>query len=731
MLSDQPITSAKDDLLGRASFARQIASAMLGCAPGKRGSLAVGLYGKWGSGKTSVINMVTEALAKTKGRQPIVIMFNPWDYPAGELLPGQLLQTVADELKKPAHGGKLNKAARAMEKYASALEACSPSFASETVAEFRGGPPKKKKWKKGKKDSHKRLIERRGKVFKRLKKQKQKLYIIMDDIDRLPSRRIRGVLQLVKAAADFPRTVYLLAFDQDVVVSSLGKKLYGDGRRYLEKFIQVQFDVPAPKPGRIRGILMAYISAWIETQRGLNFDSAYFDEVSPFLFACIVSIRDVYRFINAFRVRYQALQNEVNFVDLLAVTAMQLHAPKVLPWIQAHRDDLLRGGGLAYRSADFMKKRRLKAEHRQMIAALDETLADALLRLIGHMFPRYGKNMLDVYLGDADPRFVRMRRICCEEFFDLYFTQSLEGLSITQKEIIRVIRKMDRARLRAYTDGLTQEEHRDAFLNHLPHYLDDIPDERLPLFFHEVLWLSRLPEDKTPTDKPFQRSFFQECCNTALRILTKMRHDTLEQSLSEAVSGANKLTISILVSLLSSIRRGAPGAEGIEIAEDIIVSHLRRLMNKIHSVALHDNWLLSHKPLPVLTAWKQMDAVSFRVYFRKLMLDDGNAARLVSCLTQRFGRGEDMEYQYGDMDGKHAFSEEFTQIDAKEAVLRLRGAEAFRALPEDVRLDSVAFSLMDETMHRVTQQDVLAVYPAWMGEAEGETGPEIKDDQEN
>ena len=520
----------------------------------------------------------------------------------------------------------------------------------------------------------------------------------------------------MKAVAGFPRTVYLLAFDQDVVVNALGKELYGDGREYLEKFIQVQFDLPAPKPGRIREILLAYVSTWLETQKGLNFDRAYYDEIAPFLYACILNIRDVYRFINSFRMRYQALGNEVNFVDLLAVTAMQLHTPKALQWIQSHRDDLLRGGGMHYHSAEIMQKRKLQSEHRRMIAALDDTLADPLLKLIGHMFPRYGKTILGIYAEEADPRFVRMRRICCEEFFDLYFTQSLEGLNITQREMTKVVHEMDGQELRTYLDNMNQEEHRSAFLNHLPHYLEDIEEDRLPAFFGEVLRLSRLPEDKTPTDKPFQRSFFQECCNAALRVLGKMQPLMLDETLKAAVAAADKQTIPILVSLLGSIRNGTPGAEGVEIDEGLILTHQRKLMDAIYAIATRDNWLLSHKPLPVLTAWKKSDVVSFRVYFHKLMQDDSNAARLVSSLMQRFDPVENMEYQYGDMDGKHAFSDEFPQAEAREAVLRLRGAEAFRALPEDVRLDCVAFSMMDSYIHRVTHREVMEIYPEWMGE---------------
>ena len=35
--------------------------------------------------------------------------------------------------------------------------------------------------------------------------------------------------------ADFPNTIYILAFDYDVVVRALSKVQHGDGKEYLEK----------------------------------------------------------------------------------------------------------------------------------------------------------------------------------------------------------------------------------------------------------------------------------------------------------------------------------------------------------------------------------------------------------------------------------------------------------------------------------------------------------------
>jgi hypothetical protein len=715
MLSDQPITSAKYDLLGRSAFARRLASALYAAPKGKNGSFTVGLCGSWGSGKTSILNMTVEAMEKRRSKTPVIVRFNPWHYPAEELLPGQFLLALATELKKPMHGRKLNKAAKAVEKYAAAFAACPPPDLSLVLDAASKGKSVKKKKRKQKSRLPKSVSQRRDAVCKLLRKQKKKIYVVMDDVDRLSPGRLCHALQLVSVIAGFPRMVFLLAFDFDVVAAALDRELGGQGRGYMKKFFQALFDVPAPESAQINNIFMAYVHIWLKTQPGLNFDPAYFDQIAPFLFQAIGSIRDVYRFVNTFRVRYQAVGNEVNFIDLLAVTALQLHAPQALSWIQAHRDDLLRGGGLFFRSVGPAQKRHLKEEHKRKLYDLSENDAQTLITLIGHMFPRYGRNVLDVGGDGFDPRLIRMRRICCEEFFDLYFTQSTDALAITQEEILKTVREMDASALRAYTDRLTPER-RNAYLNHLPHYVEDIPKRRLPMLFNEMLWLSRLPEGEMPAEQPFQRSFFHTCGFCALRILARMPDEMRQKSLQEAVTEADRHTIPILITLLGRIRRGMPGAQGVMIDDEILAVYLRRLLEKIHAIALDGNWLLSHHPLPVLEYWKQADAVSFRVYFERLMQDDRNAARMVSHLTQRFDQGENMEYQYGDMDGLHAFFAEFPTDTAQAAIRRLRGTDTFMELPENVRLDCVALSLTDETNHRVSRQAVLETYPTWENE---------------
>lgn len=79
--TDRPIENCAQDLLGRASFSKQLGKAIF--EYNNSDGLVIGLYGKWGTGKTSVINMAINelyALSSSSENKPLIMRFAPWNY---------------------------------------------------------------------------------------------------------------------------------------------------------------------------------------------------------------------------------------------------------------------------------------------------------------------------------------------------------------------------------------------------------------------------------------------------------------------------------------------------------------------------------------------------------------------------------------------------------------------------------------------------------------------------
>jgi len=71
---DVPVSTTDDDLLNRGPFVRGIAHIARDC-PGDW-SVRIGVYGSWGTGKTSVLKLVENMLEP----EVPVVWFNPWGH---------------------------------------------------------------------------------------------------------------------------------------------------------------------------------------------------------------------------------------------------------------------------------------------------------------------------------------------------------------------------------------------------------------------------------------------------------------------------------------------------------------------------------------------------------------------------------------------------------------------------------------------------------------------------
>lgn len=185
------------------------------------------------------------------------------------------------EIEINSSGKELKKVASAIEKYSDILEYSQYiPIIGKYLKPIKGllrGFGKKASDVAKQKDS---LENVKTEVINALKNQNQKLIVIIDDIDRLNNEQIRLIFQLVNCVAGFPNMIYLLSFDKTVVVRALEDEQKCNGEEYLEKIIQVPFDVPEAKKSDVHNLLFEKLdNIWFDEIPCRNFEKEYWSKV--------------------------------------------------------------------------------------------------------------------------------------------------------------------------------------------------------------------------------------------------------------------------------------------------------------------------------------------------------------------------------------------------------------------------------------------------------------------
>src|SRR5258708_846006 len=74
---ERPILSQRDDKLERSGFVRRLTDALVDPSNGRSTGVVVGITGQWGSGKSSILNLLSENI-KLDYKDALVVRFDPW-----------------------------------------------------------------------------------------------------------------------------------------------------------------------------------------------------------------------------------------------------------------------------------------------------------------------------------------------------------------------------------------------------------------------------------------------------------------------------------------------------------------------------------------------------------------------------------------------------------------------------------------------------------------------------
>lgn len=273
MESDAPIQNPDDPRQKIASVIGKLAA-----SPPDDRSLIIGIYGPWGSGKTTMMHMVFEA-AQLQGIPPNhLIHFSAWQAQSGDLTQEYFrelargLGVVANEqtLQLIIHyANVLTSTGKLAEKLLAAasrvvlvlglfgiglisiIESLTLKliFLVAAVAVCTAGPllfgtgwtlRNTEKLLRLFQEKRNRGVDLKSPVNDRLAALGQPLIVAIDDIDRVNPQSALDILLLAKNNARFTNLTYLLLMDHSLMASTLGNGDTARGKELLEKIVDIQ-----------------------------------------------------------------------------------------------------------------------------------------------------------------------------------------------------------------------------------------------------------------------------------------------------------------------------------------------------------------------------------------------------------------------------------------------------------------------------------------------------------
>ena len=720
--ADKPIAIVKDDSLGRAFFSNQLATAILSYTESE--NFVVSLCGKWGSGKTSILNMV-EIFINEKSQKydddnkPIIVHFNPWNYSDQSQLITQFFTAILAEMKVSSKSESLNKAGKALQEYSTIFE----------YAEYipvAGKYFKPVKWimeKTGKKLSDgndNNLIKKRKEVTEALSKQSHKFIVIIDDIDRLNNYQIRQIFQLVNSLAGFPNLIYLLSFDRDVVVRALSEEQNCNGEEYLEKIIQVPFNIPEAKGELVQRVLFKKLeSLWSGEMPCTDFEKEYWDIIFYFCISPFVkSIRDVNRIFNVYQFNYNLMHKKANCIDLLAITVLQIYEPKIYRWIYENIDNIC--GSMYTHGISGVEQ---KENYKRNLDDFREVTSnpERMMQVVQTLFPKFSWLTGGYYHSkDSDDELRKQQKIACRDCSLLYFNLLIDDVAVSKQIVLESVKDYDEKALLEYFENLKTKKD-DAFLEYtkeLQSYISDIPENRRILFLRLLIRELTIPSNHDAKGLLIPSPSFY-ISNCIWKILKEYSQEEALSIIKDLAGTPSVDDFSIVVDLVLQIDRSY-GRIGNDIdchyrvvSEDALIEIESLLINKLKVFSETNNLFDLTYFFTTYVFWFNIEKESLDKYINQGLETITNIPKYLKITANRWSSGKDSEWSFK----QDSFDGYISNEKAYEAILSLKATKEFAEFDISLKKMAIAFCLWYEKRvennDRVSESEVVNHLSEW------------------
>lgn len=401
------------DLLERDGVINQLYRTILYSQPDD--GYVISLEGEWGSGKTTILNHTRHLLEQdTDNRFILIDNFDPWVYGSQEAL----LLAMYDTLLRSA--GVRYSPYRSKELLKQLSNIVTKEYAAGSILHslfFGGSTPN---------DS---LTKIRQQISTFIASTGKTVVFFIDNLDRASADNIVLLLKIISTVFDFPRVIYVLAFDRDRMDSILGETREMNVR-YMEKIIQQEIKVPPIGKAERERVYFACIENLLTTYGVEAEEVQKYNAICNVILQKAPELRKFKRLINsAFSMTF-CDNNILDKRDLLGLEVIGFFDRELYEEINSHPKFFVSHDKYTdWQAFDLGSQReKLNQEGAEYFQTLFAKYA-VYEELLQEMFPYVRKykskvELISAYEGEAPDadEIARRARICSGKYFDLYFS---------------------------------------------------------------------------------------------------------------------------------------------------------------------------------------------------------------------------------------------------------------------------------------------------------------------
>lgn len=460
---DTPLSEIKDDAFHREPIVNTVVKVINNLCTQNENCFNIGIFGKWGEGKTTVLNFIKQELLNQKKDNIIITEFNPWFFKDDESLYLDFFRTISSKSPDEKFVGVIKKYAPIVSLGLSGLSkiaalALPPAgIALKTGAyifDHLSGISNNKSVSELKKD-----------IDTAIDKSKKHYVIFIDDLDRLDKQELHSVLNLIKHTANFQNTIYIVAMDKDMVARSLNTEYdeednKNSGYDFLEKIFQLQIELPKIPSYRLYNSLMKRIIPLFEQCSLSNDDiGAIKTDCRLVVEPVLDTAREIILISNILWTYLPLVYENVDVPDFCILQALKVLSPAMYQMIRNNKKRLVSKEIVVNPSIAFHFREPFYEDLKKNLN-YDNQYDNVIRRLLG--FPPFNVQ--------------ETSRSLCTEFFDRYFVYEIADESSKEYENVRILSELI----------VDQNTNAETIANKMNQMYGGIDDDKLKIALHWI-----------------------------------------------------------------------------------------------------------------------------------------------------------------------------------------------------------------------------------------------------